>query len=185
MNSRHGPLDVAPIALLLLLAVFAARPCQAQLDPTPKPPSPATALSDPSLPPGTLFLFGLEAKFAKATAEQGGKAFGDFFAEDAVTLDDGEAAVKGHDAIARLATWSPADLQLSWTPVGGQMGPNGDMGFTWGHYELHTKDKAGKAVVEKGRYMTIWKKQADGSWKVELDSGNREPATADECCRVQ
>jgi ketosteroid isomerase-like protein len=183
MNLRRL-LNIATRASLLLLAASLLSYCQAQLDPTPKPASPAATLSDPSLPPGTLFLFGLEAKFAKETAERGGAAFGSYFADDAVTIDDGERAVKGREAIARGATWSPADIQLSWTPVGGQMGPSGDMGFTWGHWEAHSKDKAGKPVVEKGRYMTIWKKQADGIWKVELDGGNREPATSDDCCRV-
>jgi ketosteroid isomerase-like protein len=184
MISRRSFTHAASIVLFLSVAAVAPCFCRAQLDPTPRPASPASALSDPSLPPGTLFLFGLEARFAKDVLEQGGKAFGSYFAEDAVTIDDNEAAVKGRDAIARGATWSPADLQLSWTPVGGQMGPSGDMGFTWGHYEVHFKDKAGKPVVEKGRYMTVWKKQADGSWKVELDGGNREPAASDECCKV-
>ncbi|HEY0797308.1 MAG TPA: DUF4440 domain-containing protein [Acidisarcina sp.] len=186
MNSRHASKGIAIAAFTVVLAAAVApRYCQAQLDPTPKPASSAAALSDPSLPPGTLFLFGLEAKFAKETAERGGAAFGSYFADDAVTLNDGEAAVKGREAIARNATWLPADMQLSWTPAGGQMGPSGDMGFTWGHWEARSKDKAGKAVVEKGRYMTVWKKQSDGSWKVEMDASNREPATSDDCCRVR
>lgn len=177
-------LNLALMTSFLVAVACLANDCQAQLDPMPKPASPATTLSDPSLPPGTQLLFSLEAKFAKDVAALGGKAFGDYFADDAVTLDDGESPVKGHDAIARLATWSPSDLQLLWTPTGGQMGPTGDMGFTWGHYEAHSKDKSGKPVVNKGRYMTIWKKQADGTWKVELDASNKEPANSTECCRV-
>jgi ketosteroid isomerase-like protein len=35
-----------------------------------------------------------------------------------------------------------------------------------------------------GRYITIWKKQADGEWKVELDASNDEPAGAGECCKL-
>jgi ketosteroid isomerase-like protein len=64
------------------------------------------------------------------------------------------------------------------------MSPAGDMGYTWGHYEGHAKDKSGNAVLTSGRYMTIWKKQSDGKWKVALDSSSEEPPAAGDCCKV-
>lgn len=56
------------------------------------------------------------------------------------------------------------------------MGPAGDMGFTWGHFVEQSKDKSGKPATRSGRYMTIWKRQADGTWKVAMDASNEEPA---------
>jgi ketosteroid isomerase-like protein len=169
--------------LASLLVLFIPSRLHAQLDPMAKPaPNP---LTDPALSPGTAFLFQLEAKFAKETASGGGKAFASYFADDAVTLGNGKAPVHGRDAIAKGAAWSAADYQLTWTPQGGQMGPSGDMGYTWGSYEGRSKDKNGNPVVTKGRYMTIWKKQADGSWKVVLDSSNDAPPESGDCCRVQ
>jgi ketosteroid isomerase-like protein len=141
-------------------------------------------LSDPTANPGQAFLFALEAKFARATREGGGKAFASFFAPDGVTLANGKAPVPGSDAIAAQATWSPQDYQLIWTPESGQMNASGDMGFTWGHYEGHSKDRAGNPIVTSGRYMTIWKKQPDGTWKVVLDSSNDEPPAAGDCCKL-
>ncbi len=175
--------------LLFLLSsalVWMSAPMHAQVafDPLGKPAPAASPLTDLSQAPGTAFLFQLEAKFAQDTAAGGGKAFSSYFAPDAVTLSNGEAPVKGHDQIAARATWSPADYQLTWTPQGGQMSPSGDMGFTWGHYDGKGKDKNGNVVTDSGRYMTIWKKQADGSWKVELDSSNNEPAAAADCCKL-
>jgi ketosteroid isomerase-like protein len=64
------------------------------------------------------------------------------------------------------------------------MGPSGDMGYTWGHFEGHSKDAAGNDVTVKGRYITVWKKQADGSWKVALDAGANEPPEAGDCCKL-
>jgi ketosteroid isomerase-like protein len=64
------------------------------------------------------------------------------------------------------------------------MSPAGDMGYTWGHYEGHAKDKSGNAVTTSGRYMTIWRKQPDGQWKVALDSSSEEPPNAGDCCKV-
>lgn len=150
----------------------------------PSDQSSSNPLTDPSVSPGKTFLYGLEAKFAKATAEGGGKAFASFFADDAVTLANGEAPVVGSAAIAQHAKWSAKDYQLTWTPEGARMSPAGDMGFTWGHYEGHSRDHNGNPIVTAGRYFTVWKKQPDGEWKVALDASNNEPANSGDCCRL-
>ena len=155
---------------------------QLGLDPTARPA--ANPLTNPAVNPGTAFLFGLEARFAKDTAAGGGKAFASWFAEDAVTLSNGKAPVEGRMAIAAGAAWSPAQYRLTWSPEGGQLSSAGDMGFTWGHYQGTSKDHSGNPVVTTGRYMTIWKKQADGTWKVALDSSNDEPPAAGDCCKL-
>lgn len=172
------------VFVLLIVSAWLLPFSEAQLlDPLAQTQKP-NPLTDPTANPGKTFLFDLEAKFAKATKEGGGKAFSSFFAEDGVTLANGKAPVIGREAIAAQAKWSPQDYQLIWTPEGGQMSPSGDMGFTWGHYEGHSKDKAGNPIVTSGRYMTIWKKQPDGSWKVALDSSNDEPPNAGDCCKL-
>lgn len=153
------------------------------LAPKPSSAQSGNPLTNPGLSPEIEFLYQLEAKFAADTAKGGGKAFGTWFAPDAVTLENGKAPVVGHDAIAATATWAPGAYQLNWTPEGARMGPDGTMGFTWGHYEGSFKDQQGNAVKNSGRYMTVWKKQADGSWKVLLDASNEGPA--EDCCRVR
>ncbi len=139
-------------------------------------------LTQPTLSPGALLLLELEGRFAKAVAAGGGKAFGTWFAEDAVTLNNGKPAVLGHTAIAAQAQWDPKTYQLTWVPQGAQMGPSNDMGFTWGHYEGHSKDKNGEPVVISGRYFTVWKKLPDGTWKVALDASAEEPPSTGDCC---
>jgi ketosteroid isomerase-like protein len=64
------------------------------------------------------------------------------------------------------------------------MGPSGDFGYTWGHFEGHSKDVNGNTVTTSGRYITIWRKQPDGNWKVVLDAGANEPAAAGDCCKL-
>ena len=117
-------------------------------------------------------------------AEGGGKAFATWFAEDGVSLANGQAPVHGHDAIAKQATWSAKDYQLIWTPTDAVMSPTGDMGYTWGHYEGHSRDADGNTKVTSGRYLTIWRKEPDGAWKVVLDASNDEPAEAGDCCKL-
>ena len=141
-------------------------------------------LTDPTAKPGKILLFDLEARFAKDVLERGGAAFADWFAEDGVALGNGAAPLVGRVAIAKSANWSPKAYQLVWTPTDAMMGPSGDVGYTWGHFEGHSKDANGNPVVTSGRYITVWRKQADGNWKVVLDAGANEPAAAGDCCKL-
>jgi ketosteroid isomerase-like protein len=175
-------------AILLGLSILifgAAAPVRGQM---PEPGSTAqnvlNPLTDPTVKPGKILLFDLEARFARDVAERGGTAFAEWFAEDGVTLSNGGAPVVGRVAIAKSTTWSPKNYQLTWTPTDAVMGPSGDMGYTWGHYEGHSKDANGNPVTTSGRYITIWRKQPDGNWKVALDAGSNEPASAGDCCKL-
>jgi ketosteroid isomerase-like protein len=169
---------------LFTLAITGGQPARAQL---PEPGTQSAApnpLVDSTVSPGKMFLFDLEARFAKDVAQHGGAAFAAWFAEDGVALGNGAAPVVGKAAIAKSANWSSSDYQLTWTPTDAAMGPSGDIGYTWGHFEGHSKDANGNPVTTSGRYITIWRKQSDGSWKVVLDAGANEPAAAGDCCKL-
>ena len=164
--------SVVPLAALLALPAGA----QSLANPLASPNKTGTLNASPTVSADVQFLFDLEAKFEQATIAGGGPGFASFFADDGVTIANKTDVRRGRVNIANAAKWSPADFQLTWTPQGGQMSPAGDMGFTWGHYTGHSKDKDGKPVTESGRYMTIWKRQSDGAWKVAMDASNEEPA---------
>ena len=150
---------------------------------TVAPPAP-NPLSDPTVKPGKMLLFDLEARFAKDVLARGGAAFADWFAEDGVALGNGAAPLIGRVAITKSTNWDPKVYQLTWTPTDALMGPSGDIGYTWGHFEGHSKDANGKPVTTNGRYITIWRKQPDGHWKVVLDAGANEPTAAGDCCKL-
>jgi ketosteroid isomerase-like protein len=139
-----------------------------------KPPFTYTPMKMPTLSPGVLELLKLEGQFSSAVSAGGGKAFSSWFADDGVTLNNGQPAVRGHSAIASIANWDPATYKLSWYAEGAQMGPSNDTGFTWGHYDATTVDKDGKSTTATGRYITFWKK-VKGEWKVALDASANEP----------
>lgn len=168
------------LALPLGLA-FLFSTAEAQQTSVP-PPVPATPDKHTLIPiqtsgisAGALELVKLEGEFESAVAKGGGKAFASWFADDGVTLNNGQQVVQGQRAIAGQATWDPKTYQLTWYAEGAQMGPSGDTGFTWGHYEAHGQDSKGQPTVTSGRYITFWKK-VDGHWKVALDaSANDAP----------
>jgi ketosteroid isomerase-like protein len=138
----------------------------------------------PTLSPGALTLLELEGRFSEAVAAGGGKAFVTWFAEDAVTLNNGRPAIQGRGNIAAQANWDPRNYQLTWVAEGAQMGPSNDMGFTWGTYEGRSKDKNGEPVVTTGRYITVWRKQPDGKWKVAMDASANAAPEAGVCCSL-
>ena len=83
---------------------------------------------------------------------------------------------RGRRTIAKdMGFLDQKDNQLTWSPVGTDISAGGDLGYTYGNYEFHSKDKDGKPIVEHGKYTSIWKKQKDRSWKVVLDMGNASP----------
>jgi ketosteroid isomerase-like protein len=131
----------------------------------------STAAEKP--PKGSDLLFKLEADFAKAVAEHGHAAFVSYFAEDGVELDDG-GGITSRDEIAKQPAW-PEGTSLTWTPVKADMAASGDLGYTYGHYIFRSKNKEGNVVASHGKYMSVWKKQKDGSWKVVVDMGNSSP----------
>ena len=146
--------------------------------------NPDSLLAQPNTSPGALALMDLDRKFAEAVAKGGGKAFASWMADDAVALSNKQAPKLGKAAIAAEANWDPSVYQLTWTPSGAQMGPSNDMGYTWGHYEGHSRDAHGQPVVVSGRYITVWKRLSDGQWKVSLEASSEEPPSAGDCCAL-
>jgi len=56
---------------------------------------------------------------------------------------------------------------------------SGDLAFSSGAYEVTLNDPTGKPVNDRGKFLEVWKKQADGKWKCTMDIWNSDlPASA-------
>jgi ketosteroid isomerase-like protein/mannose-6-phosphate isomerase-like protein (cupin superfamily) len=95
--------------------------------------------------------------------------FATFFADGGAMHPQGMPTVTGRANIekmfAEMANAPGSSLQ--WTPTKAEVG--GDVGYTVGTYQSSMN-----GVAEKGKYVTAWKKQADGSWKVMDDIFNAD-----------
>ena len=104
------------------------------------------------------------------------------YADDADVLNPDTPIMKGKDAIRTGIGGMLADksLSLSFTTVSAQVSKSGDLGYTEGTYSMTmTNSKTKKVVTEKGKYVTVYKKQADGTWKAIEDINNSDaPATS-------
>jgi ketosteroid isomerase-like protein len=96
------------------------------------------------------------------------KAFVEFMDDDGVILRDNNMPIVGANAIEYITSRNDSTVVLSWEPKGGEVSKSGDLGYTYGVYEL--KDSVN---TQKGTYVTVWKRQANGKWKFVLDSGNQ------------
>jgi len=67
---------------------------------------------------------------------------------------------------------------ITWAPLYAEATQSADLGYTTGSFEIHEKDSDGTPLVRKGSYVTIWRKQPDGTWKVALDIGSFVPPKA-------
>ena len=121
-------------------------------------------------------LLQLEADFMKAAAEKGSQGYMSYYAEDSAELPNGEGAIQGKENIAKtMGFLDDKNNHLTWTPVHADMAASGDLGYTYGTFEFRSIGKDGKPSIEYGKYVSIWKKQKDGSWKVVMDMGNASP----------
>jgi ketosteroid isomerase-like protein len=122
---------------------------------------------------GSSALLNIESEFMKAAADHGSQGYMSYYAEEAVEIPNGHAFLNGTAEIAKtMGFLDSPDNHLTWTPVHADIAASGDLGYTYGTFEFRAKDKDGKPVSDLGKYVTIWKKQPDGAWKVVLDMGN-------------
>ncbi|NOK36871.1 DUF4440 domain-containing protein [Corallococcus exercitus] len=112
---------------------------------------------------------------AQSVREGMGKAFTAWAAQDAVLLT-GDAGLYGQDSIARV--FAPFTLEqngLSWEPVLGDAAASGDLAYTVGRAIATGKDAQGQPRKDFVKYLTVWRRQADGPWRYVTDGGNSSP----------
>lgn len=104
-----------------------------------------------------------------------------FMAEDGSMMGPNAPIATGHEAVRKLfaAFFTLSDLKIEWQPMTVGVARSGELGYSTGNYKMTFKNPAGKTIEDQGKYVTIWKKQRDGKWKVGYDIFNTDlPATA-------
>lgn len=88
-----------------------------------------------------------------------------------VLLREGSFPIIGKDEMIEYLNMVPAEnLMLIWNPMFAEVSESGDLGYTYGTYEIRMKEEQDEFISD-GCYVSIWKKQPDGSWKFVLDTG--------------
>jgi len=96
-----------------------------------------------------------------------------FFEDDATLLYPNMPAIVGKDNIrgyAKVVFADPA-VTVQYQITGVDVAQSGDLGYTQGTVTSTTTDlKTGKVVPDRGKWLTVRRKQADGSWKIVRDA---------------
>jgi len=87
--------------------------------------------------------------------------------------------VVGPDATRELYAARGNGAALTWHPVFAWVAGSEDLGFTVGEYIATLRGPSGAAVQRFGKYLTVWQRQGDGTWKFVADGGNPTPKAAD------
>jgi uncharacterized protein (TIGR02246 family) len=99
-----------------------------------------------------------------------------FFDEKGAVLASNAPIAQGREAIAKsfAGFFTLPNLKITWRADKADVAKSGELGYTSGTYQMSFSDPAGKTVSDKGKYVTVWTKQTDGSWKVLLDIFNTD-----------
>jgi uncharacterized protein (TIGR02246 family) len=158
------------MALLALAALMAA--CSSAPTPAPAPAAPPdTRAADVQA------IKDIEADWLKASQAKDADKWASYFADDGSALYPGMTTLEGKAAVsaAMAAALKDPNYALDFHSTRVVASKGGDMVYAQGTYTMTTTNpKTKKLVNDKGKYLTIYQKQADGSWKVVADTFNSD-----------
>lgn len=116
----------------------------------------------------------LDDAWSVAAASRNADSVASFYAEDAVAYPPNMPVAVGRAAARDV--WAGAFVEptynLSWVTTASGVAPSGDLGYTAGTFQDSYTGPDGTTVSATGKYLCVWKKQADGSWKAVHDMWN-------------
>jgi uncharacterized protein (TIGR02246 family) len=124
-----------------------------------------------------------QAKWNRQVRAKDTEGLAGHYADDAFFVPPGGAPADGSTAIRQFyanASTDPAlDVAIASDKI--DVAGSGDMAYARGHFtEKYTDRKTGKVMTDKGSYLAVYKKQADGSWKIVQDLAAADPGSAKE-----
>jgi len=167
--STPNDLRVKCVALLTAVVplILVLTGCQQQ-QPAPQPPD--TRAADETA------IRANESDMAKAFATLDPAKTASFYSDDVVALSPDSPVIQGKDNAQKyFETMMKDKPEVSWAPEKVEVARSGDLAYSWGRGKARMKDKKGKVTETTDKYVSVWKKQADGSWKIAIDTMIPDP----------
>ena len=101
-----------------------------------------------------------------------------YWADDAFVMQEGQAPLKGKQAIRQMVeeSFKIPGFSISWQPQSVEVSDNGDMAYMIENAQVSFTDSTGKAIKINNKGVSIWRKQPDGSWKNAVDISTNDPS---------
>jgi uncharacterized protein (TIGR02246 family) len=161
-------LSLAALGLAVILSGCASAPA-------PAPVAPDTHDADVKA------IKDLEATWVQNFASKDPDKIASVYADDASVMITDMPVINGIPAAKSALKSMVADKNFSITFASDKVdvAKSGDIAYSQGSYTTtSTNPKTKKPATDKGKYVTVFKKQADGSWKVVADIFNSDGAAA-------
>jgi uncharacterized protein (TIGR02246 family) len=128
----------------------------------------------------------LDADWSRAAAAKDIDKTVSYYSDDALVMPSNSPVLQGKAAARAMwqSMFNMPGFGGGWKATKVDVARSGDLAYITGTYEINETDASGKPKTDKGKYLEVWKKQADGSWKCVADMFNTDlpaaaPATAD------
>lgn len=120
----------------------------------------------------------VEIAWSKDCAAKDPEKFASYYAEDALLLLPGAPIITGREAVrnAMKPLMTDPNFALQFSSNKAEASKGGDLVYTVGAYTMTITGPDKKPVTDKGKYTTVFKKQADASWKAAVDMLNSDSA---------
>jgi ketosteroid isomerase-like protein len=151
------------VTLFVLLLAFATA-CQTQTQSqTPAPPD--TRAADEAT------LRNLDAEWSKAAGAKDVDKTVSYYSADAMVLPPNSPVLADKEMISAMwkAMLTAPGFAGGWKTTKVDVAHSGDLAYVIGNYEMTENDADKKPRTDKGKYLEVWKKQADGNWKCVAD----------------
>ena len=161
---RSSSPSTTQISLLVLLALLSLSiACQTQ-------PAADTRSADTRAADETT-LRNLDAEWSKAAGAKDVEKTASYYSDDALVLPPNSPTLQGKAAARGMwqGMFSAPGFGGGWKATKVDVATSGDFGYVTGTYEMNETDATGKPKTDKGKYLEVWKKQADGTWKCVAD----------------
>lgn len=123
----------------------------------------------------------VEAAWVNAAATKDPDKFAAFYSDDASLLMPNAPILSGRESIkaAFKGAFSDPNFALTFQSNKVEASKGGDLVYSVGTYNMTMSDeKTKKPITDKGKYLTVFKRQADGSWKAAADMINSDMPVA-------
>ena len=99
-----------------------------------------------------------------------------YYTDDAIVMPPNIPTLTGKEPIRSLwnSMLDSPSFTGGWKATKVEVARSGDLAYVSGTYEFTEKDESGKPLTDKGKYLEVWRKQADGNWKCVADMFNSD-----------
>ena len=135
----------------------------------------SVAGQEKGLSPAFSSMVSTERAFAKMAGMHGVRnSFITFFADDGINFTPHPVKTR-ENLMSTTASTPPPPIILNWTPIYGDIAASEEFGYNTGPFVVEDKSPE-KRPTRYGMFFSVWKRQADKSWKVVLDMGAGTPS---------